>query len=75
MAAGSGRVTSTTGSGRRHDGGDRPVSEKVVVRTSDFGIVWIIGWMFAIGFLKLGLWKALLGIIVWPYFLGAALAR
>lgn len=48
---------------------------KVVVRGGDFGIVWILGWMFTLGFLKLGLWKAVLGLIVWPYFLGAALGK
>jgi len=47
--------------------------QKVVVRGCDFGIVWMIGWLFAIGFLKLSFWKGLIGIIVWPYLLGAAL--
>lgn len=38
------------------------------------GGTWFAGWMFTIGFLKLGFWKAVIGLIVWPYFLGAALA-
>ena len=29
------------------------------------------GWHFAIGYLHLDFWRGLLGIIVWPYFLGA----
>jgi len=38
------------------------------------GMVWFIGWLFTIGFLKLGFWKGLLGLIVWPYFIGVRLA-
>lgn len=33
-------------------------------------IVWLIGWLFTIGFLKLTFWKGALALIVWPYFLG-----
>jgi len=36
--------------------------------------IWFAGWLFSIGFLKLIWWKALLGIIVWPWYLGNALA-
>lgn len=35
------------------------------------GPLWAIGWIFTIGFLKLTFWKAVLGIIIWPYYLGA----
>ncbi len=34
---------------------------------------WFAGWLFAIGFVKLGFWKAVLGLLLWPYFLGTAL--
>ncbi len=34
---------------------------------------WFAGWLFTIGFVKLGFWKAVLGLLLWPYFLGAAL--
>ena len=40
---------------------------------SGFGIVWFIGWLFTIGFLKLAFWNAVLAIIIWPYYLGVAL--
>ncbi len=36
------------------------------------GSIWFIGWLFTIGFAKLIWWQALLGIIIWPYFLGVA---
>lgn len=50
---------------------------KVVVRGGGggFGMVWAIGWLFTIGFLKLTFWKGVLGLIVWPYFLGVAFRR
>lgn len=34
------------------------------------GTLWIMGWLFSIGYLKLTFWKGVLGLIVWPYFLG-----
>jgi hypothetical protein len=36
------------------------------------GIVWIIGWMFTIAFAHQAFWQALLGIFIWPYYLGVA---
>ncbi|MDY6917330.1 MAG: hypothetical protein SVP26_05200 [Chloroflexota bacterium] len=36
------------------------------------GVVWFIGWLFTIGFAHLVWWKIILGIVVWPYFLGLA---
>lgn len=41
---------------------------------SSLGVLWIIGWLFSIGFLQLGFWKGLLALIVWPYFLGVHVA-
>lgn len=38
-----------------------------------FGIVWFIGWLFTIGFTSPVWWQALLGLFVWPYYLGVAL--
>lgn len=35
------------------------------------GVLWFIGWLFTIGFLKLGFWKGVLALLIWPYFLGA----
>jgi hypothetical protein len=39
------------------------------------GAIWFIGWLFTIGFLKLVWWQIIVGIVVWPYFMGAALTR
>lgn len=41
---------------------------------SGLGVLWFIGWLFSIGFLKLGFWKGLLALFIWPYFIGAHLA-
>ena len=39
------------------------------------GGFWFAMWLFTIGFLKLGFWKGVLALILWPYFLGAALSK
>ena len=36
------------------------------------GSIWFIGWLFTIGYVNLVWWKILLGIIIWPYYLGVA---
>lgn len=37
------------------------------------GPIWFAGWLFTIGFVKLSFWKTVVGLIIWPYFLGVAL--
>ena len=34
------------------------------------GMVWFGGWVFTIGFLHLSFGKALLALVIWPYYLG-----
>jgi len=34
------------------------------------GGIWIIGWLFTIGYLHLSFWYGVLAILVWPFFLG-----
>jgi hypothetical protein len=34
------------------------------------GAIWFMGWLFTIGFANLIWWKIILGIVVWPLFLG-----
>ncbi len=38
---------------------------------ASLGPLWLMGWIFTIGFLKLAFWKGVLAIIIWPYYLGA----
>jgi hypothetical protein len=37
------------------------------------GGFWFAGWLFTWAFCSLAWWKVLLGIIIWPYFLGLAI--
>lgn len=37
------------------------------------GLIWVIGWIFTIGYVGLGFWQAVLAIVIWPYFLGVSL--
>ena len=39
------------------------------------GPLWAVGWLFTIGYVHLTFWKGVLGLIIWPYYLGVALAR
>jgi len=41
---------------------------------SGLGLIWFIGWLFTIGYAKLGFWGGLAGILVWPYYLGDHMA-
>jgi hypothetical protein len=48
--------------------------EKVKVVNGIGGTVWLIGWLFTIGYLKLGFWPGALALLIWPYNIGAAIA-
>lgn len=37
------------------------------------GPLWFFGWLFTIAFAKLTLLESLLGLIIWPYYLGIVL--
>ncbi|MFO7446631.1 MAG: hypothetical protein R6W90_09700 [Ignavibacteriaceae bacterium] len=43
---------------------------KVKVEQCSFGVIWIMGWLFTLGFLKLAFWKGVLALLVWPYYIG-----
>jgi hypothetical protein len=36
------------------------------------GLVWFAGWLFTIAYVNLVWWKMILALVVWPYYLGAA---
>jgi hypothetical protein len=36
------------------------------------GTIWFIGWLFTISYAQLIWWKIILGIVIWPYYLGEA---
>jgi hypothetical protein len=35
---------------------------------------WFAGWLFTIAFAKLIWWKAVLALLLWPYYLGAVIS-
>ena len=38
------------------------------------GILWIAGWLFSVGYAKLGFWDGLGAIVAWPYYIGSKLS-
>jgi hypothetical protein len=38
------------------------------------GLLWVVGWLFTVGYLHLPFWKGLLAILVWPYYLGVTVS-
>ncbi len=45
--------------------------ESIRIKQHSFtGTLWIAGWLFTIGLLKLPFWQALLAVVLWPYYLG-----
>lgn len=50
------------------------MSEKINITQQGFvGGIWVIGWLFTIGFLKLSFWQGVLAIVLWPYNIGSTL--
>ena len=47
---------------------------RVVQHGTCGGLLWFAGWLFTIGYLKLGLWPGALALIIWPYHIGVAVA-
>ncbi len=49
--------------------------EKIKIEQHFFsGGLWIVAWLFTIGFLQLSFWQGVIAIIIWPYYLGMAFA-
>ena len=40
------------------------------MRQDSLGTIWMMGWLFTIGYLHLTFWKGVLALIIWPYYLG-----
>ena len=37
--------------------------------------IWIIGWLFSIGFADLSFWQGVQAVLIWPYYIGKVLAK
>jgi len=50
-------------------------AERIRIEQHGFaGAVWFWAWLFTIGFLHLAFWKAVIALVLWPYYLGAMLS-
>ena len=38
-----------------------------------FGGLWYVGWLFTVSLAQLSIGKALLALVIWPWYLGVAL--
>ena len=52
-------------------GHTRAVAEALA---KELGAAWFGGWLFTVGYLHLDFWTGVIGLIVWPYFLGGHFA-
>jgi hypothetical protein len=47
------------------------MAEKIRIEQHTFGgALWFGAWLFTIGYLKLTFWQGVLGLLLWPYYLG-----
>ena len=46
--------------------------QSVILVSRPMGTLWFGGWLFTMSFAHLVWWKALLAVVLWPYFLGLA---
>jgi hypothetical protein len=37
--------------------------------------LWLMGWLFTIGYLHLSFWRGVLALLIWPYYLGVEIAK
>jgi hypothetical protein len=45
-----------------------------VIHSGASGLLWFAGWLFTIGYLKLSFWAGVLALLIWPYYIGVAIA-
>ena len=56
------------------DADKAPAQRISIEQHSATGLLWLAMWLFTIGFLDLGWGRGFLAILLWPYYLGTALA-
>jgi hypothetical protein len=54
---------------------DRRTDRIRIEQHSAAGLLWIAGWLFTIGYLKLAFWQGALALVIWPFYLGSAFAQ
>ncbi len=49
--------------------------QKIKIENNVFGGgLWIVAWLFTVGFLKLSFWSGVLALVIWPYYIGLSLS-
>jgi hypothetical protein len=54
-------------------GDDKKIIQGKMEIAGIIGPVWIMGWLFTIGFAHLSFFRALWALVLWPYYLGSSL--
>ena len=54
-------------------GNDKQIIHNKTEVAGIVGPIWMIGWLFTIGFVHLTVTKAIFAVVLWPYYLGSAL--
>ena len=49
---------------------EKPAQRIHIEQHTFFGMAWFAAWLFTIGFAHLVWWKIILGVVVWPFYLG-----
>lgn len=51
------------------------MTNTIISHQETFGTLWIIGWLFSIGYFRFSFWKGLLALIIWPYYFGVKFSK
>ncbi len=51
------------------------MTNTIITHQDVFGTLWMIGWLFSIGYLHLSFWKGVLSLIIWPYYIGKKFSK
>ena len=49
------------------------MAERRIHGGSLVGSIWFGGWLFTVAFAKLVWWQGIVGLVIWPYYLGQTL--
>jgi len=48
---------------------------QIITENNGLGVLWMIGWIFTIGYPELSFWKGVLAIVIWPYYFGVSFSK
>jgi len=51
------------------------MTNTIITHQGVFCSLWMIGWLFTIGYLQLSFWRGVLAFIVWPYYIGVKFSK